>query len=68
MRSFDREFGFECEFCGDTLGGGLLDFYESVEEKKNNGWLSRTIEGDWYDFCSDDCYKEYLDLIKKEKQ
>lgn len=34
------------------IGGGPSDFYESVQEKKDAGWLSRKVDGEWFDPAS----------------
>ena len=57
--AFDFDLGFECENCGETIGGGLYDFDESRELMQNEGWLSRKINGEWLNFCCEECLKEY---------
>ena len=59
MSEFDRDWGFTCEHCGESIGGGDYDFYESLDLKKSQGWISRKVDDEWCDFCSEDCYKEY---------
>ena len=63
MGNYDRDWGFTCEHCGQTVGGdfgGAEDFYESLALKKSEGWISRKIDGEWFDFCSEECYKDYI--------
>ena len=52
MSDFDKDFGFCCENCDAMIGGGPSDFYESVQEKKDAGWLSRKVDGEWFDPAS----------------
>lgn len=66
MSKFDKEDGFECDYCGETVGGNPLDFHDSVTEKKAQGWLSRKVNGEWYDFCCADCYKQFLEGEEQE--
>lgn len=56
---FDFDFGFECENCGETIGGGLYDFHDSRTLMKFEGWISRKINDDWLNFCCENCLKEY---------
>lgn len=36
------------------------DFREVQDELKQRGWVSRKINGEWYDFCSKECYLAYV--------
>lgn len=58
--SWDRDFGFDCEYCGDTIGGGLEDFEESQSLMKSSGWINRKVDGEWCNFCCQDCYDAYI--------
>ena len=60
MSDFDKDWGFECDQCGQTVGGGIYDFDESLELRKQEGWINRKIDGEWYSFCCEDCYKEWI--------
>jgi hypothetical protein len=57
----------ECDQCGEQE---LIDFDDgpdfraAQEELKEMGWISRKIDGEWYDFCSEACY---YDWIKENK-
>jgi hypothetical protein len=57
--SFDFENGFECENCGETIGGGLYDFYESKELMEQEEWISKRVNGEWLNFCCRKCLEEY---------
>lgn len=41
-----------CDICGNELTAEF-DFYDAVEAKKNNGWKSRKVDGEWIDVCTD---------------
>lgn len=60
MSKFDKEWGFECDQCGQTVGGNPYDFDESLELRKQEGWLNRKHDGEWYSFCCQECYDEWL--------
>lgn len=67
MREYDKDYGFECEQCGSCVGGknqGCDDFYESLAYKKDDGWINRTIDGEWYNFCCEECYEEFKENNK----
>ena len=58
----------ECDHCGETelieFEDGP-DFKEAQNELKNLGWIARRIDNEWYDFCQDQCF---YDWIKENKQ
>lgn len=60
MSEFDRDFGFECDNCSHTIGGGIYDFDESLEMRKAEGWISRKFDGEWYNFCSEECLNDWM--------
>lgn len=82
MKTYDRDFDsieVECDECGleyiyDCFGDGP-DFKGCQEEIKSAGWISRTIDGEWHDFCCQECYdkfkKQHLqkkaEIAKKEE-
>ena len=40
---------------------GYFDFKEiSVELREDFGWIARKINGEWYDFCRNNCYGEFV--------
>ncbi|OPZ76640.1 MAG: hypothetical protein BWY78_01310 [Alphaproteobacteria bacterium ADurb.Bin438] len=65
MSGFDKEFGFSCDFCEENIGGGMFDFNESMEMKKQDGWINRKHDGEWFNFCCEECYQEFL---KEERE
>jgi len=64
MAGYDYDFGFNCEECGQTLGGGLYDFEESKELIRQHGWISRYVQGEWLNFCSKECLCKYREKQK----
>jgi hypothetical protein len=40
------------------------DFKDINEELRDNGWIIKNIDGEWCEFCSEECYKEYLNRRK----
>lgn len=68
MSDFDRDLGFECDYCGQTVGGGIYDFEESLECKKREGWINRKIDGEWLSFCCEDCWNEYQEKYLGRKK
>jgi hypothetical protein len=49
-----------CDECGFEETETFDTFYDAVNFKKepNSGWVSKRIDGDWMDLCSD-CADEY---------
>jgi hypothetical protein len=45
-----------CDVCCDELPAEF-DFVNAVQAKKNAGWKSRKVNGDWEDWC-DACLAE----------
>lgn len=52
-----------CDECGSEevyqFHNGL-NYKEAQEYIKEQGWSSRMVNGVWYDFCCDDCRKQFL--------
>jgi hypothetical protein len=44
------EFILSCDYCGEEVSG-FDDFYDAVQYKKDNGWKSKKIKGEWNDVC-----------------
>ena len=57
-----------CDNCNKNYSyeffDGNIDFRDCQEMLKEDGWISRKIDGEWYDFCCEECYYSY---IKKNK-
>lgn len=45
-----------CDICGEQLAE-QYDFEDAVEAKRDAGWRSKKINGEWIDLCND-CQKE----------
>lgn len=58
--------------CNKTLDIDGIEYSEINYEMKENGWLTRKIYDDWfdfydwYDFCSEECYLKTLAELKKK--
>ncbi len=39
-----------CDICNDVVRN-FDDFYDAVQFKKDEGWKSRKIKGEWCDIC-----------------
>lgn len=57
-----------CDQCGNEYRyefyDGYPDYKDCQETLKGMSWLSRRISDEWYDFC---CEKCYYDWIKQNK-
>lgn len=42
-----------CDVCGEADDRCYYDFMDAVKAKKENGWKSRKVKGDWEDVCED---------------
>jgi len=53
-----------CDQCYDEerieFEDGHPDFKAAQAELKGIGWVSRKIDNEWYDFCSEQCYYDYI--------
>ena len=56
--------GFHCENCDKTIGGGLYDFEESKQLLRDKNWITRRFQGEWLNFCCEQCLKEYRDKMQ----
>ena len=68
MSDYDKDFGFECDVCGQTVGGDPYDFEESLELRKREGWINRKIDGEWLSFCSEECWESYQEKYLGRKK
>lgn len=48
---FGDVFSLTCDICGEEAEEDFFEFYDAVEYKKDNGWRSRKIKGEWHDVC-----------------
>ncbi len=52
-----------CDGCGDEEAIPFEDgpdFRSAQNELKAMGWRSTQIQGDWHDFCCEDCRNDYI--------
>lgn len=66
----DGEIVATCDYCGkeetaQEFEDGCYDFKEAQENLKMDGWCSRKINGEWYDFCCADCKNAFLNENKE---
>lgn len=50
----DRTHGFfelSCDVCGECCDESFDEFTDAVQFKKDEGWKSRKINGEWHDLC-----------------
>jgi hypothetical protein len=50
--SYYYEYTPVCDVCGNELCSES-DFYAAVNAKKESGWRSRKVGGEWADTCED---------------
>ena len=50
-------FDLSCDICGDVAPESFDEFYDAVDYKKESGWKSRRIKGEWHDVCPE-CQEE----------
>lgn len=68
MKEIDYRFDQVVVTC-DQCGQGMViydttSYSEAQDVMRDEGWFSQNIEGEWVDFCSKDCYHEYLTEIE----
>lgn len=58
----------ECDQCGEEeripFEDGCIDYREAQTELKALGWVSRKIDDEWHDFCSNKCHYDYVNENK----
>lgn len=52
---FENMYTLTCDICGEEYPETFFDFYDAVQAKKDNGWKSRKINGEWADICDECC-------------
>jgi hypothetical protein len=49
----------DCDNCSNEYIAELATDYEDLNcEAKEEGWINRQINGEWYNFCSEECYEK----------
>lgn len=52
-------FIMHCDNCSNAIHITYARNYNQVyESAKESGWINRTIDGEWHNFCSEECYEE----------
>lgn len=49
----DRTTTFTCDECGETFEADGHDFYDALDEFKDNGGVARLEGGEWFHLCRD---------------
>lgn len=55
-----KECQVECDYCGKDTVIDSTDYSEINQQLKHDGWLSRKIDNEWYEFCSTRCYEKFI--------
>ena len=53
IENFCGTYTVVCDNCGEEIPDGFSGFDEAVEAKKDEGWKSRKVNGQWEDWCYD---------------
>jgi hypothetical protein len=51
INSFGDRHTPTCDICGEELDTEF-NFYDAVQAKKDAGWKSRKVNGEWEDVCT----------------
>lgn len=54
--SCDRE-GCSSDIVNDGFDG-YPDFMGAIDDARKEGWIIKRIDGDWYHFCSQECFED----------
>ncbi len=57
--------GIICDNCKSSEILFDIDNDRTGKELLAKGWIVRKVDGQWRDFCSEDCMKEFLRCKKK---
>jgi hypothetical protein len=57
IEKFYRQFTPVCDCCGERIAGAD-SFDEAVRMKREAGWKSRKVDGEWEDICTDCQFEE----------
>lgn len=60
-RNKDNELEIECDSCGEVDALDTKRFAEVQEKKREIGWESRQVSGNWLDLCPS-CLEKINDL------
>lgn len=65
---YTREIICLCDFCDNKesiLYEDYPDFRYAQQEIEDIGWFSKKVDGEWYDFCCNECWQEFRKEYKK---
>lgn len=65
MKDIDRWNGIiscciECDYCREIDFVEETDWIDVIELLKANGWRFKKIDGEWRDFCCEECRDKYM--------
>ena len=49
----------DCKKCKNISFYPFTNFNKVNGRAKNNGWITRKVNGKWVDFCCEQCYDDY---------
>ena len=55
IERYYNNYSLVCDCCGKRLGAGCFD--DARRMKRDEGWKSRMVDGEWEDIC-DECLDE----------
>jgi len=50
----------QCDKCRASMTVDSTNYTDIKEQLRNAGWIIKYIDGDWYEFCSIKCMKEFI--------
>ena len=50
----------ECDECGYSIIIDNTDYHDINEELRDDNWIIKKIGNRWYEFCSQDCYENFI--------
>ena len=59
IRRHNKMIVFCCDYCDQELETEETEFEEAREVAKDQEWLLRKKDGEWLNFCSQECVKEF---------
>lgn len=57
IERYYRQYTVVCDCCDHRLGGAE-SFNEAVRMRREAGWESRKVDGEWEDICTDCLFEE----------
>lgn len=50
----------ECDECGYNQIIDSTDYSDINKELRDDNWIIKKIDDVWHEFCSQDCYEEFM--------